>query len=184
MVVDDHAAIRAGLRALLESEPDLEPVVMAGTCAEALDAAPAATPDVALLDYHLPDGDGIELCRRLRAAALPPEVIIYSAFADGRLALPAALVGARAVLDKAGTAERLFETVRAAAAGAAELEPGPALLGQAAEAVDLEDLPILGMLADRTPTEQIAQVLGISRRDVEARATAILERLKQRLPGR
>jgi DNA-binding NarL/FixJ family response regulator len=182
LVVDDHAAVRAGLRALIGLEPDLQPVAAAGNCAEALEAAAIVAPDVAVVDYHLEDGDGIELCRGLRAMKRPPEVVIYSAFADTRLVLPAVLVGARAVLDKAEAGEQLFRAVRVAAARSEELKVGPGVLRAAAEAIPLDDLPILGMLADHTPANQIAHVLGMSEADVAARAMAIVERLKRGIP--
>ena len=68
-LLDDHEVVRRGLRELLEAEDDLEVVGEAGTAEEALGRIPATTPDVAVLDVRLPDGDGVEVCREIRSRA-------------------------------------------------------------------------------------------------------------------
>src|SRR3954468_21238889 len=82
VIVDDHPAVRAGLRGLLEDEPDLFVVATAATAREGFEAIADARPELALIDLHLPDDDGLSLCLRTRALARPPRVVIYSAFAD------------------------------------------------------------------------------------------------------
>jgi two-component system response regulator DevR len=64
-LVDDHEVVRRGLIDLLGADPDLDVVGEAGSVAEAMARIPAASPDVAVLDVRLPDGNGIELCRDL-----------------------------------------------------------------------------------------------------------------------
>jgi DNA-binding NarL/FixJ family response regulator len=179
LVADDHPAIRAGLVALLRLEPGLVPVAAATTAAEALDSAHARAPTVALVDYHLPDMDGLTLCHRLRSEPDSPQVIIYSAFADERLALPAALLGANAVLPKTTPSDELFHVIRSAARGERNLTISPALLTAARGAVGLDDLPILGMLADDTPPTQIAAVLGLTTEAIERRIDEIVDVLKR-----
>ena len=66
-LLDDHEVVRRGVRELLEAESDLEVVGEAGTAEEAYERIPAATPDVAMLDVRLPDGDGVEVCREIRS---------------------------------------------------------------------------------------------------------------------
>src|SRR5690606_24367443 len=61
-LLDDHEIVRRGLRDLIEAEPDLVVVGEAGTAEEAVARIPATSPDVAVLDVRLPDGDGIEVC--------------------------------------------------------------------------------------------------------------------------
>ena len=70
-LVDDHEIVRRGVAELLEREADLEVVGEAGTVAQALARIEATSPDVALLDMRLPDGDGIDLCRELRSRHPP-----------------------------------------------------------------------------------------------------------------
>ena len=88
-IVDDHHAVRLGLHTALRSEPGLVPV---GTAADAAELAPLlyrSRPDIVLLDYNLPDIDGLTVCREIKAEALAPGVILYSAFADGSMTIPA-----------------------------------------------------------------------------------------------
>ncbi len=67
-LMDDHEIVRRGVRDLLETEPDIIVVGEAGTAASALARIPALSPDVAVLDVRLPDGDGVSVCRDIRSA--------------------------------------------------------------------------------------------------------------------
>ena len=97
VLVDDHPAVRAGLRGLLDDEGDLRGVATAATAREGFEAIADLQPDVALVDHHLPDDDGLSLCLRTRALEAPPRVVVYSAFADEAMAVRAAVAGASAV---------------------------------------------------------------------------------------
>ncbi len=180
LLVDDHHAIRAGLRSLLQLEPGIHTIADAPTAAVGLALARKAKPRVAVVDYHLPDGDGIELCRQLRREPAPAEVVIFSAFAGPELALAAALVGAHSMLPKESSPATICSAVTAAAGGAGRLRVEPGLLGEASRDIDLADLPVLGMLADGTSVEEIATVLGLEPSEVEIRAVRIVDQLKQR----
>ncbi len=180
LLVDDHHAVRAGLRSLLQLEPAINTIADAPTAAVGLALARKAKPRVAIVDYHLPDGDGIELCRQLRREPAPPEVVIFSAFAGPELALAAALVGAHSMLPKESSPATLCAAVTAAARGTGRVRVEPALLGEASRDIDLDDLPVLGMLADGTSIEEIATVLGLEPSEVEIRAVRIVDQLKQR----
>jgi DNA-binding NarL/FixJ family response regulator len=70
--VDDHELIRRGLRAFLEGEPDMEVVDEAASAPRRDRKAQIVNPDLVVLDVRLPDGNGIEVCRELRAAAPRP----------------------------------------------------------------------------------------------------------------
>ena len=82
LVVDDHPVLRAGLEAVLRTEPGFVCVGTAGDGHELLAALRHTRPDVVLLDWRLGDEDGVALCRTLRAETAPPEVVLYTATAD------------------------------------------------------------------------------------------------------
>lgn len=178
MVVDDHAAVREGIRAMLQSEPDLDPIAATATARDAVRLAQRARPDVMVLDYHLPDEDGLSLCLRLKNAAPAPGVVIYSAFADEHLVPSAIIAGADALISKASDPDELCEVVRALARGGASLPAiVPAAMESAASRLDTEDLPILGMLAHHTPPAEIAATLQMAESWLATRRWAMLERL-------
>lgn len=177
-IVDDHPAVRLGLHTALRSEPGLVPV---GTATNAAELAPLlyrSRPDIVLLDYNLPDVDGLTICREIKAAALAPGVILYSAFADGSMTVPALLAGADGILNKGVPARELFAAIRDVSRGGYAL---PAIsseqLQAASTALENEDLPILGMLVDRTPTSEIADTLRIDHATLKRRIGRMLEHL-------
>ena len=181
LVVDDHPAVRAGLVAVLRSEPGLVPVAAVGAPDEALTAAAQLHVDVALVDYHLKESDGLMVCRRLKSLTEPPGVLVYSALAEKGLAIPAMIVGADALVDKGAPTDVLFEAIRTVARGAAAIPAlAPELMAATAARLDTADLPILGMLMDRTPPPEIARVLRLEGGELEGRLTQMLERLKVR----
>jgi DNA-binding NarL/FixJ family response regulator len=117
LVVDDHPVLRAGLEAVLRTEPGF---VCVGTAADGheLRAAMGQTrPDVVLLDWRLGDEDGLALCRTLRARPAPPEVVLYTATADPGLDGQAQDAGAHAVVEKSADIDDLFDTLRLAVRG-------------------------------------------------------------------
>ena len=81
-LVDDHEIVRRGVAELLEREPDLVVVGEAGTVAQALPRIEATSPDVAILDMRLPDGDGIDLCRDIRSRHPEIACLILTAHDD------------------------------------------------------------------------------------------------------
>src|SRR5947209_18079286 len=82
LVVDDHAAVRAGVRDLLADEPDFDVVAAVATAEEALSVAERLVIDLAIVDYQLSGRTGLWLSRRLKRLAQAPRVVIYSAYAD------------------------------------------------------------------------------------------------------
>ena len=180
IVVDDHTAVREGVRAMLGGEPDLEPVAVAGTAADAVELAADERPDVILLDYHLPDDDGLSLCLYLKSREPAPAVLVYSAFADEHLVPLAVVAGADAVVAKSTHPDELCDTVRAVARGTACTPPMTQAAMEAAGArLDADDLPIFGMLAHRTPADEIAATLRMVPAALTARRWAMLEQLRE-----
>src|SRR4051794_31476490 len=173
VLVDDHPAVRAGLRGLIEDEDGLRVAASAATAREGFEAIADTQPELALIDLHLPDDDGLSLCLRTRALPQPPRVIIYSAFADASLAVRAAIAGADAVLPKTASPRALLAVLT----GELRAPLEPRALRAAGERLDPDDLPILGMLAHNVAHDEIARTLGIDEEWLLARRWAMLARL-------
>lgn len=178
-IVDDHHAVRIGLEAVLSAEPDMDPVGVATNAAETAPLLYRASPDVLIVDYRLPDVDGLTLCRRIKAAPPAPRVILHSAYADDWLTLPAMLAGADGVVHKGAPGRELAEAIRTVAHGGSALPAVDAdALRTSAEALDPDDLPILGMLAHGSPVEEIASALGLAQATLRARRHRMLDALR------
>jgi DNA-binding NarL/FixJ family response regulator len=183
VIVDDHPAVRAGVAALVEAEPDM--AVVATVASGALAELECRRHDAAVLvaDYHLPDIDGLSLCLRLGAAG--PPVVLYSAFADESLSVLAVIAGARAVISKTADPADLVEAVREAPQGDRSLSAlDPAALRAAGAQLGTDDLPVLGMLTAGVTEDDIARTLGVDADWLVARRWAMLERLRVVSPRR
>jgi len=177
-IVDDHHAVRLGLHTALRTEPGLIPVGAAANAAELAPLLYRSRPDLVLLDYNLPDIDGLTVCCDLKAEALAPRVILYSAFADGAMTVPAIVAGADGILDKGVPARELFAAIREVIGGGSALPAvSPAQLHAAGAVLDDEDLPILGMLVERTSTHDIAETLRIDHQTLKRRIGRMLSTL-------
>jgi DNA-binding NarL/FixJ family response regulator len=180
-VIDPQPATRAGLSMLLRTEPGLVPVGAAAGAHDGAELAERLRPDVVLLEPHLLDGDGLGLCRRLRAAADPPRVVLYAAETDPALALLARVAGADGLVDKAADPVELFDAIRVVARGETSLPAiDAAELEAAAHRIDAEDLALLAMLVDRTPAAEVADTLHLDRRRMGRRIERLLGRLRAR----
>jgi DNA-binding NarL/FixJ family response regulator len=184
VVVDDHPALRAGLHTVLESEPG---IVYAGeSSGEEESVWPLlrrVEPDVVLLDYHLPKGDGLQLCYRLKQQMLAPRVIIFSAYASPELVLPARLAKADAILGKAVGARELYETIRRVASGDALIDrPSVATLQEVHDVLPEEDRALIGMLLDGATESETAQTLGRDPREIRHAVQRILSTLRHSAP--
>ena len=179
LVVDDHPAVRVGLAGLLRSEPGIGPVAAVASAEEALAEAARSGPDVALLDFDLPDRDGLLLCCDLKALEKPPRVVLYSAFARPRLAPAALVAGVDAMLDKGAAPDELFETLRKVVRGTVEpLSAPPELLGRCAEDLPPDDISLFGMAVNGTPPAEIAAMTGADLASTYSRLRALIKRLQ------
>lgn len=180
VVIDPQPAVRAGLAVMLRAEPGLVPVGAAASAHEGLELVERQRPGVVLLD---PEGDGLALCRRLRALADPPRVVLYSAAGDPTLPVTARVAGADGLIDKAADPEDLFEAIRVVARGGSALPPlDRGQLDAAAHRVEPDDLALLAMLVDRTEPSDVADTLHLDRRRMGRRIEVLLGRLRGRSP--
>jgi len=122
-LLDDHEVVRRGVRDLLNAEPDISVVGEAGTAAEALVRVEGTTPDVAVLDVRLPDGDGVTVCRELRSRHPDVACLMLTSFADDEALFDAILAGAAGYVLKQIRGADLVGAVRTVAAGGSLLDP-------------------------------------------------------------
>ncbi|MBT2410715.1 response regulator transcription factor [Streptomyces sp. ISL-12] len=185
LLCDDHAVVRAGLRALLSSTEGIDVVGEAGSGEEALGMVPGLRPDVVLMDLHLGTGmDGVTATRRLTApgGGHVPRVLVLTMFDTDADIARAVAAGATGYLLKAEPPERLFAAVRDAAAGRAVLSgsvadrvvsrlraPGPALTPR--------ERDILGHLVQGLGNREIARTLFLSEATVKTHLSRVYAKL-------
>jgi DNA-binding NarL/FixJ family response regulator len=121
-LLDDHEVVRRGVHELLELSDDLVVVGEAGTAAEALTRIPVLRPDVAVLDVRLPDGDGVTLCRELRAQLPELRCLMLTSFADDEALLDAIVAGAAGYVLKQVRGSDLVGAIRTVASGQSLLD--------------------------------------------------------------
>jgi DNA-binding NarL/FixJ family response regulator len=181
VIVDPQPAVRAGLAALLRGEPGLVPVGAAGSAEEALETVRRTSPDLVLLEPLLGTGDGLQLIRRITGAEAAPRVVAYTEVGDPALEVALRVAGADGLVDKQAPPEELFEALRTVARGRTALPlVTPAALRAAAARVESDDLALLAMLVDRTPTADVADTLRLDPRRMARRVERLLARLRPR----
>ena len=181
-LLDDHPAVLAGLRRLIDSEPDLTVAAAASSATKLARQLDGVRPDVVVLDHDLARHDGLSHCRRIKSRPQPPAVIIYSAYAGPALTLAARAAQADGVVDKAGPVRALLAALRSVADGQLMMSAVPRDVFEAAVArLDDDDLPVLALLLDREPLDSIAQALRTDEAEIGWRAQRIVGRLRPRL---
>jgi DNA-binding NarL/FixJ family response regulator len=184
LLVDDHPALRAGLTAVLRSEPGLVPLGTAASEEELWPALQRTKPDVVILDYHLPPADGLQLCRRIKRTMPPPGVLLYSAYADASLVIPGVLAGADAVVNKGAPASELYDAIRRVGRGEKVMPPiSRELLDEATARLPSEDLPALMMLLEGESPDEVARTLGRTRDEFSHAIERMISRLKVDVPA-
>ncbi len=122
-LLDDHEMVRTGVRDTLEDTGDFIVVGEAATAAEAMHRIPATMPDVAVLDVRLPDGNGVEVCRDVRALMPNLGCLMLTSFSDDDAVFDAIMAGASGYLLKQIGSAALIDAVRRVAAGQSLLDP-------------------------------------------------------------
>ena len=123
LIADDHHIVRVGLRALLDIHPQIEVVGEAGRGIEALALVSTMRPDVVLLDLRMPDMDGIEVCRRLKAEPSAPAVLFLTSYADDQTILAAIEAGADGYLLKSLAGQDIPGSILTVASGGSAMDP-------------------------------------------------------------
>lgn len=190
VLADDQAMIRAGLRMVLETEPDLQVVAEAVDGAEAVDAVRRLRPDVALVDIAMPRRDGLAAARELVALPSPPKVIMLTTFDSDDNLYAALRAGASGFLLKVSPPEQLVAAIRVVASGAALLDPAVTTRVIAAFAqrpeprrpADLDqltprELDVLRLLARGLSNAEIAVALFLGEATVKTHVARVLMKL-------
>ncbi|QJT05663.1 response regulator transcription factor [Streptomyces asoensis] len=185
LVADDHAVVRAGLRALLEGEPDLEVAAEAGSGEDAVRLAARLAPDLVLMDLRFGSGggiDGIEAVRRLAAEAPGVPVVMLTSYSGRADVVRALEAGARGYVLKAGPPEELFRAVRGAAAGALGLASevvGELVAQSPAPERELSgrEVEVVRLLAEGLSNRAIAEALFLSEATVKTHLVRVYRKL-------
>jgi DNA-binding NarL/FixJ family response regulator len=181
LIVDDHRLVRAGLRTLLASAPDVEVVGEASDGAEAVTRAGAVRPDVVLMDLSMPVLDGVAATRKLAVDVPDAKVVALTTFSDRQRVNDVLSAGAVGYLLKDCAPDALFAAIRAAAAGHAPLDPrvAAALLPARSDepVLSSREQEVLRLAANGLANKQIARKLGISESTVKVHLGNVFKRI-------
>lgn len=123
LLVDDHKVLRDGLRALLESEPDLKVVADVGSGSDGIAAARSWQPDVIVMDLGLPDMSGLEAIRIIRQENSTSRIIVLSMHSRREFVMPAIEAGCDGYIPKSSTHTSLLQAIRVVLTGERYLHP-------------------------------------------------------------
>jgi DNA-binding NarL/FixJ family response regulator len=192
LVVDDHAVVRRGLLAFLESEPDFEVVGAADGGTQALDLlaeadSAGARPDVVVMDLEMAPVDGIEATRQIRARYHEVEVVALTSFGEGERVHGALEAGASGYLLKDAEVDDVAAAIRAAHNGQLQIDPAVARRlmsslrapprGDPATELTARELEVLRLVGVGKANKEIASELQISERTARTHVSSILGKL-------
>lgn len=194
ILVDDQSLFREALRTLLSLQPDFEIVAEAENGERAIALAKIHKPDVVLMDLRMPVMGGVEATRRIMAATPSSRVVVLTTFDEDEEIFEALRAGALGYLLKACSADKLNESVRAAAKGASVLEPavtarmmaelnrlsakeGKKIAQPLADPLSDRELGVLKLLAEGCSNKEIGSRLNITEGTVKNHMTNVLGKL-------
>jgi len=193
LLVDDHAVLRAGLRALLEAEPGFQVVGEAGTGEEGVRLAGQTRPDVVVMDLSMPGMGGLEAVRQIAALDQGTRVLVLTMHGEEEHLLPVLEAGGSGYVTKKSADEELIEAIHTVARGDVFLYPSGAKLllrGLKARAEPGEDDPIdrltererevLSFTVEGFSSSEIGKKLFISPKTVDTYRARIMEKLELR----
>jgi len=191
-IVDDHALVRAGLRMIVESQPDMIVAAEAGDGAEAVRVAGRERPDVVLMDIRMPNMDGIEATKQIASWT---RVVILTTYELDEYVFDALAAGASAFLLKAAPPEDLVRAIRVVASGDALLAPSvtrrliqefahrPERAARGArrlEGLTARELDVLKQVARGHTNAEIAANLHVAETTVKTHVAHLLDKLQLR----
>ncbi len=189
LIVDDHKVVRQGVRAFMDTQPDLSVVGEAESGEEAIALAAEHAPDVVIVDLVMPGMDGIEVTRHVKKASPRTQIIVLTSYHQDEHIFPAIRAGALSYLLKDVGPAELADAVRKAADGEAVLHPRVAARVVQELHGAREDIPnpftelsdrefeVLRLIADGLNNADIAETLVISEKTVKSHVSNILNKL-------
>ncbi len=187
LVVDDHTLVRDGVCRLLSQEPDFEVVGQADCGLLGIELCRSLRPNLVVLDYSLPDLDGLETTRRLLGLRHPPRILVLTMHASPEYANRVIRAGATGFVVKAASADELNQAVRKVAGGAVHvtrsiLEQMVGKLGRPLHespesALSNRELQVLVLLARGATTAEVSASLELSSSTVETYRSRIFDKL-------
>lgn len=191
VLADDHPVVRMGLRALLESEPDIQVVGEANNGVEALELVASLTPDIVIMDISMPEMDGMEATRRIRDSFPETKVLILTVHAQERYLFPVLKAGAAGYVLKSTIDTRLVDAIRTVAGGGVFLYATATrmlledYLGHLESAGSLDDYDslserereVLKLCALGHTAAEIAEQIFLSPKTVETYRTRVMQKL-------
>lgn len=187
-LLDDHELVRRGLADLLGLESDIEVVGEAGTVKDALVRIPAARPDVAVLDVRLPDGNGVEVCRDIRAEMPTVQCLMLTSYSDDEALFDAIMAGASGYVLKDIRGNDLVEAIRQISQGRSLLDPALTQrvlerLRQGEKHDELDDVlseqekRILELIGEGLTNRQIGEQMHLAEKTVKNYVSSLLAKL-------
>lgn len=190
LLVDDHRVVRAGLRTLLNLEPDIDVVGEAGTGEAALERARALRPDVVIMDLEMPGMDGLEATRALATLSPPPRVLVLTSHSEEDSLLPVLDAGAHGYVQKTNADTDLISAIRVVMHGEVFLYPSAAkqlLQGYRTahskghvnplEELSEREQQVLGMAAEGYNSFEIGKKLFLSPKTVDTYRSRMMRKL-------
>ncbi|WP_430389673.1 response regulator [Dyella sp. 20L07] len=187
VLIDDHELVRTGFRMILQQQPDIHISGEAGTAEEGLRLIRGRSPDIALVDVHMPGMSGIELTERVARSKMATHIIIVTVVDDARFPKRLLDAGALGYLTKGCTAEELLDAVRQVATGRRYLAPAVAQQlalatldgeGSPFDALSSRELEVAMMLVRGKPLTMIGEQLNLSPKTVSTYKQRLMEKLQ------
>ncbi|WP_395093875.1 response regulator [Armatimonas sp.] len=191
LLTDDHAIVRQGVRAFLDTQPDIKVVGEASCGEEAVRLCESLAPDIVLMDLLMPGMGGVEATRQVKVISPRTQVIVLTSYHEDEHVLPAIRAGALSYLLKDAAAGEIATAIRKAAIG--EVTLSPAIAAQMMKAVTGQrkatehsgsespltnrELEVIRLIADGLSNTDIAEKLFVSEKTVKSHVSNILAKL-------